>query len=115
MIAQLALELLGHIVQRRSHVGGLGVGSEGPAWNPHGGLDQLQPVRGAGVMLRNELELEAHQSRLQSLQASELLLRLRSDLIGHGEAPASELQLQRRSPLPIDVMALLIAGRDPRP
>jgi hypothetical protein len=115
MIAELPFELLGDVVEGRAHIGGFGVRSEGPPGDEDGGLDQLQAVGRTGVMLGDELDLEPHQSWLESFQPSQLVFRLRPDLIRHGEAPTREGQLQRRSPLAMDLMALLLGRVCSRP
>src|SRR5215211_5332604 len=108
MIAQLSLELRGDIVQRRPHVVGLGVRAERLPGQEDGRLDQLQAVRGARVMLRDELEMDLRHPRLDAFQQSELVLGVFADLIRHRHAPAGERQPQRLSPPLMDPSRNLI-------
>src|SRR5919201_3619844 len=93
MIAELAFEFVGEVVERGPDVSGLRVRVERLAGNPQRPLDHREPADGAGMGFGDELELQSHHAGLEPPEARQLVLGLLADLVGDRQSTGSEGQI----------------------
>ena len=100
VVADLALEAFGHDVERRSHLSCLGVGPEVLPGRGGEGLDPVQTAL-AGVLLRDDLDLEPREPRLDAFEVGELVLGRRAELLGDAGPARRQDQLHPPSSRPL--------------